>query len=250
MSTTVLDIVQNVLFYIDGDEVNNIGDTIESQKIAKFVEKAYNEIVDEFDLQNVKQLFQLDGLSDLDKPAIMRIPDGIHSIEWIKYNVRTANDDRDNYVTILQLEPPDFIDHVLQRNIDGTEMVVANNVAIKIANDRGPSYWCSFNGVDVVFDSYDSGVDSTLQSSKTNCYGQGRPQLVLDDTTPIPLPPRFITLLQNEVNKTAFDIEKSGIPISVMQASNSSRVRSQRTRFVDRMNRERDNRPDYGRKRR
>lgn len=248
MSTTVLDIVQAVLSDLDSDEVNSISDTIEATQIAGLVKQSYNNIVDEFDLQNVKQLFQLDGLSDPDRPTVMRFPDGIHSVEWLKYNTRTADLDVDNWVNILMLDPDDFMDHVTQRNADGTDMEVANNVTIKIALDRPPQYWTTFDGVEVIFDAVDQGVDSTLHSSKTNCYGQGRPALVMDDTTPINLPPRFITLLQNEVRKVAFDLFKDGIPISVLQASNNSRVRSQRTKHIDRMNRERTDLPDYGRK--
>lgn len=250
MSTTVLDIVQQVLSDIDGDEVNGIGDTVEAMKIANIVKHTFNTIVDEYDLQSVKTLFQLEGLGDTAKPTVMKFPDGFHSIEWIKYNIRTATDTVDNWVNVLQLEPADFIDHVTQRNAEGVDMTLANNVTIKIMDNKGPSYWCTFDGSTVVFDSYDNGVDSTLNSSKTNCYGQTRPILTLDDITPIPLPPRFITLLTNEVRRTSFDLEKDGIPISVMQDASRSTTRIQRTRHVDRMNRERHNLPDYGRKRR
>lgn len=248
MTTTVLDIVQLVLSDMSSDEVNSIGDTIEATQVANIVKQTYSNIVDEFDLQNVKLLFQLEGLADPAKPAIMRFPEGIHSVEWLRYNCRRADDTVDNFVNILQLEPADFMDHVSQKNSDGTDMTVANGVSVRIKTDAPPQYWTTFDGVYVVFDSYDSAVDSTMHSSKTNCYGQGRPVLVLDDATPIGLPPRFITLLTNECRKVSFDIIKRGIPVSVMQASNGSRVRSQRTKHIDRMNRERNDLPDYGRK--
>lgn len=248
MSTTVLDIVQTVLSDIDSDEVNSIGDTIEAGQIVNIVKQSYENIVDEFDLQHVKQLFQLVGLGDTTKPCLMRFPDGIHSVEWVKYNTTSVETPTDNWVNILQLDPSDFMDHVTQKNDTGTLMTVANNVQVKISLDRPPQYWTTFDGITLVFDAIDQGVDSTLNSTKTNCYGQGRPILVLDDTTPINLPPRFMTLLTNEVRKVSFDLFKDGIPISVMQASNNSRVRSQRTKHVDRMNRERNDLPDYGRK--
>lgn len=248
MSTTVLDIVQLVLSDIDSDEVNSIGDTIEAGQVVNILKQAYDNIVDEFDLQNVKKLFQLDGLGDVLRPTVMKLPEDVHSIEWLKYNVRTASDTLDNWVNILMLEPSDFMDHTTQRNATGTDMIVKNNVTIKIATDRPPMYWTTFDGVEIVFDAVDLGVNSSLISMKTNCFGQGRPVLVLDDDTPIALPPRFITLLTNECRKVAFDIFKDGIPESVRQASNSSRVRSQRTKHVDRMNRERSDLPDYGRK--
>jgi|CXWL01.1.fsa_nt_gi hypothetical protein len=247
MSTTVLDIVQTILSDIDSDEVNSIGDTIEAGQLANIVKQSYENIVDEFDLQNVKQLFQLVGLGDTARPTVMQFPEGIHSVEWIKYNTATALLPDDNWVNILMLDPSDFMDHVTQHNTEGTDMVVANNVSIKVASDRPPQYWTTFDGTTLIFDAYDIGVNSSLISSKTNCYGQGRPVLVLDDTTPIPLPQRFITLLTNECRKVAFDLYKDGIPVSVLQASNSSRVRSQRTKHIDRMNRERNDLPDYGR---
>lgn len=248
MSTTVLDIVQLILSDIDSDEVNSIGDTIEASQIANLVEQYFYIIVDEFDLQAVKKLFQLEGLGDVSRPTVMRIPEGVHSIEWIRYNIRRSSDTADNWAIVHQLDPADFIEHTLKQREQSVASVVGSGVSVYIGTDAPPQYWTTFDGNELVFDSYDTGVDSTVQSSKTNCYGQGRPTLVKDDSTPIPLPPRQIILLQNEARKAAFDLFKDGIPLSVMQAANQSRVRSQRTRDVDRMNRERPNLPDYGRR--
>lgn len=246
MTTTVLDIVQDMLSAIDSDEVNSIGDTTESQSAARLVKNVYDNIIDEYALKSTATLFQLDS-TGLTTPTSMTLPEGIHGIKWIKYDISAPADPAD-YATMLYVPPDAFIDQLSAR-ADGDEIVISGSIVIRVLTDRAPSMWTTFDDNTIVFDSYNAAYDATLQTSKTNCYGEGKPILVMDDTTPIALSPRYISLLKNECLAMAQDLWKDGVTPKVEQQAQRSRVRSQRTKHIDAQTSS-VVLPDYGRKRR
>ena len=252
MSTTVLDIVQGILSDLDSDEVNSISDTTEAMQVASLVQRAFRQICNDNDIDSVKQLFQLEGVADLTRPTIMMVPEGVHSIAWIKYNRKLVITDADIWDTICYELPEDFTERARNRLSTDTNTIsvlVQNNVSLLCGNNAPPSFWTSYDGYQVVFDSYDIGVEDTMHSAKSNCYGQKTPEIVIDDFTPIALPARFINLLEKDVRETAFDIWKDGAPSKIVKDANRSRVRLQRQRFVERVNNEQNLLPNYGRKR-
>jgi hypothetical protein len=46
-----------------------------------------------------------------------------------------------------------------------------DTIDFRYRNDKAPEYYTSFDDRQIVFDSYDADVDSTLQKSKTICFG-------------------------------------------------------------------------------
>jgi hypothetical protein len=252
MSTTVLDIVQDMLSAIDSDEVNSIGDTTESMSAARLVSNVYDNIVDEHSLKSVSTLFQLVPTST---PVLMTIPTGFHSIQWIKYDI-SGPDDPTNYNTILYCPPDAFMSQVENRSMETDpellvteEIEIANGVKFFAYFDRAPEIWTTFDDTYVVFDAYNKEYDAVLQGSKTNCYGEGKPNIILDDITPIALSPRYITLLRTEAIAMAQDLWKDGVTPKIEQSSQRMRVRAQRTKHIDAQSRATPL-PDYGRKRR
>jgi hypothetical protein len=252
MSTTVLDIVQDMLSAIDSDEVNSIGDTTEAMSAARLVSNVYDNIVDEHSLKSVSTLFQLVPTST---PVIMTIPTGFHSIQWIKYDISGPEDPTD-YNTILYCPPDAFMGHVEGRSLEDNpdlivteEITISNGIKFFAYFDRAPEIWTTFDDVSVVFDSYNKDYDAVLQGSKTNCYGEGKPSLTVDDTTPIALSPRYITLLRTESIAMAQDLWKDGVTPKIEQSAQRMRVRAQRTKHIDAQSRA-TALPDYGRKRR
>jgi hypothetical protein len=244
MSTTVLDVVQDMLSAIDSDEVNSIGDTTESQSAARLVKNVYDNIVDEYSIKSTATLFHL---APTGTPVLMTIPPGFHSIKWIKYDV-SGPDDPTSYETVMYCTPDAFMENVSGRG-DGTDYQVTGTVTVRALTDRAPSMWTTFDDTTIVFDAYNADYDAVLQGSKTNCYGEGKPVLVLDDTTPISLSPRYMSLLRNECIAMAQDLWKDGVTPKVEQQAQRSRVRSQRTKHID-TNSTSTPLPDYGRKRR
>jgi hypothetical protein len=250
MSITVLELTQQILSSMDSDSVASIGDTAEATQVATLIKEVYEEIVYDYDIRSVKQLFQLNASTDPAYPTKMTIPSGYHSIEWIRYNARTASDVSDNWVVVSYLPENDFIQYCLERDSAQSNIVlmpVKNNITIPVLNDVAPYYWTTLDDTTVIFDSFDSAVGTTLLTVRTNCYGSAPANLILADTTIIGLPARFISMLRNEVRARAFDLWKDGVPAKIEQAAMRSRVRLQRQRYVDRLSdQERNSLPNYG----
>jgi hypothetical protein len=71
-------------------------------------------------------------------------------------------------------------------------------------NDTKPCYYTSFNDNTLIFDSYDSAVDSTLQDSKTLCFGSLTNVFTRSDSWVPNLQPDQFALLLNEAKSLAW----------------------------------------------
>ncbi len=213
----------------------------------------YENIVVEHDIQAVKRLFKLDGLADSDKPTHMEIPEEYHSVEWIKYDVRQATGDPAQFRDVTYMYPREFVDLVNARNPDESNVFVATDptgVTLNVLTDKAPTYYTLFDDRHVVFDSYNSVVESSLHQNKTQAYGQMSSQLVIDDDTEIYLPAELMPMYKSEVRQMYLDVHGGGAPSSVVRQASKSRVRSQRLRHTMRNSREqfKHTGPDYGRR--
>src|SRR5258706_5701072 len=85
MQMTLLDMTQNVLSALSSDEVNSIGDNVESQQIALILKNKYYDIVNRTRLPEHEQLVQLESSLSNITPVEMLVPDGVTEIKWIKY---------------------------------------------------------------------------------------------------------------------------------------------------------------------
>lgn len=256
MATTLLDVVQMILSDANGDDANSITDTVEAAQCSKVVASVYEDIVAEYDLQSVKQLFRLDGMSDTTRPTHMKIPEEFNSVEWVKYDNREKVGDPQNFKDLRYLYPKDFIDLCNERQADMPNVYVSTDpsgVKINVLTDRHPTCYTLFDDRTVVFDSFNSSVESTLYQAKTQAYGQKSTRLVLADTTLITLPQELITLLVNEARAMYFDIHAGGATQRIERRASRSRVRAQRIRHTMRNNAEQfeaHTGPNYGRRRR
>ena len=61
MQKTLLQIVQSILDEMDADNVNSIGDTIESIQVASIVRDCYEELLSNRNWPHMKQLIQLEA---------------------------------------------------------------------------------------------------------------------------------------------------------------------------------------------
>lgn len=248
------DLVQDLLSDIDGDEINSISDTLESTQIATVIRDVFRNIADEYDLETIKESFQLTASGTSSRPTHMTVPESYHSIEFVKYDMATTIGGDQKFEDVCWLEPKDFVDYVNARTESAsniTEITDPSSVLLLIRTDAGPQYWSTLDGGDTaIFDSYDSDIESTLQSSKTFCYGTKKPDITISDTATIDLPHSLMTLLRNESRAMVFELYKEGVTPKVEQFAKRSRARANRLRHITRLNREQDNRPDYGRRRR
>ena len=171
---TLLDIVQDILNDTDGDEVNSINDTAEAIQIANVVKTTYEEIISNRDWPHLKTLVQLTSSGVAARPTHMTIADTAQRIYWIKYDKRKTGETKKVYQDITYLEPDVFILKTNSRNNDSSDIDVitdSSGVDLFIKNDIAPTYYTSFDDETLVFDSYDSVVDTdTMIASKTQAY--------------------------------------------------------------------------------
>jgi hypothetical protein len=247
---SLLSMVQGILNVMDGDEVVSISDTAEAQQIARVIEDVYWDLVDEHDLANTKDLFSLEGLADPNKPTHMHLPDNISKVEWIKYDCRLSNDEPKSYQPITYMEPLDFVQLCVSRDSTDTDTFIqvpyTNNIYLTIAKTAPPSYFTLFDDEYVLFDSYFAELDTTMQASKTICYGNIRPNFTSEDDDFTPdLPENLFGTLYSEAMSRCVNNWKQSVAPKIEQSASRMRVRTQRNKWRMDMTHKW---PDYGRR--
>lgn len=210
MKYTLLELTQAVLSSMDSDEVNSISDTPESQQVVTIIKTVYDDLISRGGLVSNKTLFNLVPSSDLLQPIIMSKPQHIDRIEWVKYNVMLSTDIDPVWEQMIYLPPEDFINYThsynpSENNVDTYTYNVGDLLfTFTYRTDTAPRYFTSFNDSDVVFDAYDSTIDSTLQGSKTLCYGKTKTNFLEEDDFVPNLQPQQFSLLLNEAKSLAW----------------------------------------------
>lgn len=204
---TLLEIVQDTLNDLDSDAVNSINDTVESQQIAQIAKTAYFELIGNRNWPHLRKLIQLESLSDTVKPNFLKIPVIVKEMVTFSYDTFTTSQPNVRLKEVVWKEPDAFLRMVSTRNsslptvstiidFSGTKLLIVNNVH--------PTYYTSFDDVYLVTDSYDSAVDDTLQSSKTQCLAYAEPDWVHTDAGIPNLPIEAFPALLAEVKSAAF----------------------------------------------
>jgi len=250
---TLIEIVQDILSDADGDEVNDVDDTIESTQCARVVQDSFRNIVDRYDLKIHNQVDQLTATS-ASTPTIMNRPAGMFEIREIFYDKRPEASDDPSYRKVTYMEPLRFLEMVNSRavsdsTVTGMAMGGGSNHTINIRNDQAPTYWTQLEGYDnFVFDAYDVALEANLQTSKSLVYCTIKPTLGLTSSAVIDLPEHLMSLLRNDARAFFFDLYKDGATREVDKKQRRSEVRSQRERYIGRQQQERQSGPNYGRK--
>lgn len=239
MKYTNLDYVQSILSSLGSDEVNSVSDTPESLQVLDVLKTTYFNIIARTDPPEHKQLLQLDSSIDVIAPVLMYVPDGIKSLEWIKYfNSNDLPNDTNNggfqhdlnvdivdtsgeanppppgyqYVTILPVKQ--FIDMTNSFNPENSDVesftfTNAENgfpgtFTFYYKNDKQPQFCTIISNYFVIFDGYDNAVDNTLQTSKSMAYGEVIPVWKNTDSFIPNLDEEQVPLLLNEAKSLAF----------------------------------------------
>lgn len=252
-STTLLSIVQEILSSLDSDEVNSINDTVESTQVSLIVRRAFYDLANDLGLPEHKSLFELTASGSTSRPTLMTLPTNCHDIDWIRYNNQTSTDTYARYETIKFLSLPDFLEMNagLRDSADGQMSVTVNGMIFEFLykNDKHPTYYTTPDDYHIVFDSYYSTDDSTLQTSKTMCYGKLYPTFSLTDAFVPPINGQQFPLLINKAKEIAF------VELKQMENKNAT-AETRRQKIVSQWNRQRVSRTDpiykgprYGRNR-
>jgi hypothetical protein len=226
---TVLEMVQDILSDMDSDEVNSIDDTTEAMQVARIIRTTYNEIIDGVDeWPHLNTLVALDASGDVTKPTHMKLPESLQGLGWIKYNKKKSGDTREKYADVGFMDSKEFVDYTNQRvssDTDVTAVTDFSGVVFYIKNDVAPTYWTTFDDEWIVFDAYDSAVDSTLQSSKVQAEGPRDTTLTLTDTAIPDLPAKAFSYLLSESKSVAFNTLKQSANPKEEQRSRRQRYR-------------------------
>lgn len=190
---TLLEMTQDILNDMDSDPVNSIDDTVESAQVAQIIKTTYFNITAQRDWPFLKALSALTGLADASNPTKMQIPATVNKILWLKYNKKDVT-----YKT-----PKDFLDLIQARDVSLAE-VDANGYR----TDGDPVYWTTYDDEFVTFDSRDSDVDTTLQTSKSSLYATTIPTWSATDGFIPTLPEKMFTTLLAGAKATCFRVLK------------------------------------------
>lgn len=189
MKMTLLEMVQNILSSMDSDDVNDITDTVESLQVAEVVKESYFSLIAERDWPFLRGLFTLTALADTARPTTMRMPTNVNKVAWIKYNKKD-----------VEYKDPQEFQYLLDTRVETTGVVDSNGFIL----NADPQYWTTFDDDYVVFDGYDSAVDSTLVSAKSNAYGVTIPTWSATNAFVPTMPDKFFPTLLAEAKATCF----------------------------------------------
>ena len=224
---TLLQLTQSILSEMDSDEVTSISDTIESQQVATLIQSVYFEMMDRRNWRHLSTLFQLETAGDTSQPTHMTLPTTVKELEWLTYNVRRSTDTRDKFEPMRYLYPDDFIVQTNGNNsADATVQTVVDDSGVRlfIRNDRPPQFWTSFDDDTLVFDAFDSGVDTTLLTVKTQCQGWENPVWTETDAFVPDLPDEAFSALEAEAKSTAFtNLKQQSSPKAEQQSQRQER---------------------------
>lgn len=206
MKATLLEIVQEVLNDLDGDEVNSIDDTIEAQQVALMVKSTYIAMMSNRNWPHQLKLLSFEASGTDALPTHVTVQQPVKEIVSVNYNKAKDGETRRRYQPVKWLEPDDFLRHTNRRNNDADNIDIITDpggIELLIRNDLAPTYFTTFNDNTLVFDAYDKAVDDTIQESKI----QARAYVMnswthLDDGVP-DLPDEAFTALIEEVKSRA-----------------------------------------------
>jgi hypothetical protein len=200
---TLGEMVDDILSDMDSDPVTLYNDTEESRQVAAIINTCYFNIVDSREWPHFLKTFTVTQTS-VATPTHMTVPTDVKSIKYLKYNT-TADT---TYTLMKFLEPQRFM-NLLDARTTGTVITDSNNIKFRILTDTAPTYYTSFDEQTLIFDSYNSAIDTTgLTTLKTQCYGMKYPSVTLADGVYFDLPTNMYNLLLAESKAAAFLVLK------------------------------------------
>lgn len=247
---TLLELVNTVGESMDYETYNDIGETPESERITRICRTVFAKLLSTFGWKHLHTLARLEGLSDPNQPMLMKIPTEISRVHSVWYD-RTPGDEDDLKVgNIAYLEDPqDFLRRIYQRkstddNVE--EYETQDGLPLLIFTDRAPKFCTSFDDNVLVFDAYNSSVESTLHANKSMVYGVKAGAWQNENTFIPPLPaehfPMYLSKCIVEANEKLRQVRMGGEQRDYNEMKNRMR-RTQRVEEIER-------KPNYGWRRR
>jgi hypothetical protein len=207
MKQTLLEMVQEILSDMNSDSVNSIYDTIEATQVARIIKSVYEIQMTSGDWPHLMKLFKLASSTDSTKPTHVYMEDDVARIEWAKYDIRETYASPIRYRDVQWMEPKAFVDMVMQRDPSKDNILTVmdyHGTPLLVRTDHHPEWFTTFDDDFLVFDSYNSDVDSTIQQSKLQVFGKVLPTFNMQDGFVIDLPSKHFPAFKEECKSAAF----------------------------------------------
>ena len=232
MKMTLLQIVQSILNDMDSEDVDSINSSMEATQVASIVRDVFYNITSTRNVPEHQELIKLTALSDSNFPTHFEYPTNTKQIFKVWY--KNSGGD---YREIHYVEPLDFLSKT-----DGTQtdyVTVNDKVAgtqLRIANDRDPSFYTSFDDKHLVFNSYDADTEATLQESKVRAYGSKVPVFTISDSFVPDLDVDMFPYLLAESKSVAMSLMKGQPDPKVEQHARRQKAYIQSRRYNTKQN--------------
>lgn len=237
MKWTLLDIVQDILSDMDGDIVNSIDDTIESQQVAQIVKTTYYAMLSNRNWPHTRQLINFTSSNTTALPTHMYLPELVKELVFINYDVHRLDETRKRYQPIRYTTPDTFLRRTnnFNNSADNIDVIIdPTGIELLIRNDIPPTLYTSFDDNTIVFDSYDKNVDDTLQTSKVQAMGFVTPAWQQLDAFIPDLPEEaFIALVEESKSKAMFKLKQMVDQKAEQEASRQQRWLSRKAWRVE-----------------
>lgn len=223
---TLLDITQDVLNDISGDEVNSIDDTVESVQVAAIIRSTFFDMMTTRSWPHTRRLSQLIASGNTSLPVYMTFDPNVKEILMVNYD-KSKNLSITQMSEVKYINPEDFL-RVSNRRSNTSSLVTqvidpTTGVILNIDNSNPPTYFTSFDDSTLVFDSWDMSVDDTLQTSRSQMYAYVMPEWVHTDNGIPDLPiEAFPQLIEEAKSAAAMKLRQ--------QADQKAEQNSQRSR--------------------
>lgn len=255
MRYTQIELVQDILYSMDGDEVTNITDNYESTQVAHLLRTVYFDILNRSGLPEDTMIFQLTE-TDSTTPLVMTLPEGIKDVYWIKYDYTNTQDSDKQYTTIQPMGLEDFLSmsHLQDQSNSAIDLMTITgsfgNIDVLYRNDKPPAFYTTYDDRTILFDSIDLTVDtSNLQTTKTQCYGSQSPTYTFSNSFDFPMIDEDqFPLLLAEAKSLAWAEMKQAVNTKAEQSAKRNWVVQSKNKNAIKVLSPLDTLPNYGRK--
>ena len=202
---TLLQITQSVMSSMNSDNVSSIDDLEESMQVAEKAKEVYEDLMVLEDWEHLRCLVQLYSLADNEKPNYLKIPDSVSEILDIRYDKRTDTSSRKKYEEVIYKAPDEFVELLMMNDTTSDNVMEVeapiSGVPLYIRTDVQPTYWTTFDEEFIIFDSFDSTMDSCLQQSKNLTRCTREPEFAITDQFIPDLPSKMFPAYIQEVTR-------------------------------------------------
>jgi hypothetical protein len=245
---TMLELTQDVLNDIDGDFVNSIDDTEEAMSVAAIIKSTYIAMMSNRNWPHLRKLIQLTPTVDLSRPTHVVVPDSVKELDFINYNSAKDGETKLNFQPVTWRDPDVFLQLVNNYN-NGNDNVLtvidASGVTIQVYNDVAPTIYTSFDDRTLVFNAFDSAVESNITSGRMQSMAYIMPSLIIGDDVIPDLPDEaFSALVEGAKSKASWKLRQVSDNASQAESKRQNKWLARKARRVN----QGFTYPDFGRK--